>query len=242
MQAVLSAASHRATALAQKSTRDKAETRIETSTAYIPVPDAAGLVEHYVDLYPTDKWTEPDSYVKFSYTVDQCITTALTDGFTYLMDERDEDWLEKNNQDARGEGSSAQGASLASGTTTRSGALHRSAKSRGKEPEVLQPVLMSPDEFELVMGVFEKATHDKTPFLHLVSLSYSDCILIANGLDRLSIKAPLISPLSLITMTCTRTTSHLRCSLRSSARQISLPHQCSYEWLVHVTRTGATDV
>lgn len=36
-------------------------------------------------------------------------------------------------------------------------------------PDVAQPVVTSEDEFELVMGLFEKATHEKTEFLHLVS-------------------------------------------------------------------------
>lgn len=78
------------------------------------------------------------------------------------MDERDKEWLDKNNEEARGEGTSAQGAVL---STTRSG---RSAR-KGKEPvEGPQAVAMSEDEFELVMGLFEKVTHEKTPFLHHV--------------------------------------------------------------------------
>ena len=84
------------------------------------------------------------------------------------MDERDHEWLEKNNEAARGEGTSAQGSISTSGTSTRSGA-HRSAKSKGKEPDVSQAIAMSEDEFELLMGVFEKVTHEKTEFLHHVS-------------------------------------------------------------------------
>lgn len=84
------------------------------------------------------------------------------------MDERDVEWLEKNNQDARGEGTSSL-TSGPSGTTTRSGGLSRSAKSRGKDPETHQAVTMDENLFELVMGLFEKITHDNTPFLHVVS-------------------------------------------------------------------------
>ncbi|KAH8110509.1 enhancer of polycomb-like-domain-containing protein [Phellopilus nigrolimitatus] len=169
LQAVLSAAAHRATTLAQKQTRSAStennEKQTESSSAFIPVPDAAGIVDNVADLYPPDRWTEPTSYVKFSNTVDDCMSNALVDGFTYAMDERDAEWLDKNNQEARGEGTSSQASS--SGTTTRSGGLHRSAKSKGKEAEPLTPVPMSEDEFELVMGLFEKATHDNTPFLHV---------------------------------------------------------------------------
>ena len=80
------------------------------------------------------------------------------------MDERDKEWLDKNNEEARGEGTSAQGAISASGTRTSA----RSAKAKGKEPDVSQPVVITEDEFELVMGLFEKVTHEKTEFLHHV--------------------------------------------------------------------------
>ena len=83
------------------------------------------------------------------------------------MDERDKEWLDRNNEEARGEGTSAQGAVSGS---TRSG---RSSKAKGKDPEVSQPVVMSEDEFELVMAIFEKVTHEKTEFLHHVSAQHS---------------------------------------------------------------------
>ena len=43
-----------------------------------------------------------------------------------------------------------------------------SAKAKGKKPEPLQPVADPEDEFELVMGVFEKVTHEHTEFLYQV--------------------------------------------------------------------------
>lgn len=86
------------------------------------------------------------------------------------MDERDKEWLDRNNEEARGEGTSVQGAVSASGATTRS-CPQRSAKAKGKEPESAQAVAITEDEFELVMGIFEKITHDKTEFLHHVCLS-----------------------------------------------------------------------
>ena len=175
MQAVLSAASHRATTLLQKAVNgaiaQKEAKQSESTTAYIPVPDAAGVVENYEELYPSGRWIQPAGYVKFSNTVDECMPAALVDGFTYVMDDRDAEWLEKNNQEARGEGTSQQTAS--SGATTR-GNLHRSAKAKGKEAESSTPVAMTEDEFELVMGLFEKITHDNTPFLHVVrAVSFS---------------------------------------------------------------------
>jgi enhancer of polycomb-like protein len=77
--------------------------------------------------------------------------------------------LEKNNEEARGEGTSAQGA-LSAGGSTRTG---RSAKSKGKEPEAPQALVISEDEFELVMGLFEKITHEKTEYLHHVGSLYT---------------------------------------------------------------------
>ncbi|PPQ93891.1 hypothetical protein CVT25_007804 [Psilocybe cyanescens] len=130
--------------------------------AFIPTPDSTGVVDNYEELYPPNKWKDPATYVHTSQTVEEHITNGLANGFTYYMDERDKEWLDKNNEEARGEGTSAQGAVSASGTRTSA----RSAKAKGKEPESSLPVVISEDEFELVMGIFEKVTHEKTEYLH----------------------------------------------------------------------------
>ena len=182
---MLSAASHRASVVAQRAIaatngikKKAGEAPSKPTTAYIPTPDAAGIVENWEELYPTNRWVDPSSYVKFSYTVEETIPRSLNDGFTYVMDERDLEWLEKNNQEARGEGTSSQAAPV-SGTTTRSGSS-RTSKGKGKESEAPVPIHISEDDFELMMGLFEKLTHDKTPFLHVVSRSWvpqrRDCI------------------------------------------------------------------
>ena len=133
-------------------------------TAYIPTPDSTGIVENYDELYFPNRWKDPVSYVCTSQTAEESIVNGIAGGFTYYMDERDKVWLDKNNEEARGEGTSAQGAVSVSGTRTSA----RSAKAKGKEPESLLPVVISEDEFELVMGIFEKVTHDRTEFLHHV--------------------------------------------------------------------------
>ncbi|TFY53253.1 hypothetical protein EVG20_g10201, partial [Dentipellis fragilis] len=163
LQAVLSAASQRQHTALQRATRGADEKKAQD--AYIPIPDSTGMVDNYEEYYPAGRWKDPFSYVKTSETVEEAVKDGLAHGFTYFMDERDKEWLDKNNEEARGEGTSAQGALSSSGTTTRSG-QQRSAKSKGKEPDVRQPVAMSEDEFELVMGLFEKVTHQKTEFLH----------------------------------------------------------------------------
>ncbi|KAI0777776.1 enhancer of polycomb-like-domain-containing protein [Trametes elegans] len=157
LQAVLSAAASRH----QSARTTRAAEKESAPAAYIPTPDSTGVVQNYEELYPPGRWKDPHSYVKSSDTVEEATSFALADGFIYYMDERDKDWLDKNNEEARGEGTSAQGA--VSTTSTRSG---RSAKAKGKEPDVAQPVPISEDEFELVMAIFEKVTHEKTEFLH----------------------------------------------------------------------------
>ncbi|KIJ13620.1 hypothetical protein PAXINDRAFT_116937 [Paxillus involutus ATCC 200175] len=163
LQAVLSAASqrHQSVGRAVRGAPDKTQ----ASAAFIPTPDSTGLVDNYDELYPSDLWTQPDAYIRFSETVEESLFTGLIDSFTYYMDERDKDWLDRNDEEARGEGTSAQGAVSAPGTTTRSGP-QRSAKAKGKEPESAQAVAITEDEFELIMGIFENVTHDKTEFLH----------------------------------------------------------------------------
>ncbi|KAJ7186830.1 hypothetical protein C8R46DRAFT_1024816 [Mycena filopes] len=116
---------------------------LATKALFIPTPGTVGVVASYEQLYPQGKWTDPVTYVCTSSTVDEAISTALADDCTYYMDERDKEWLDKNNQQARGEGTSAQGA-----RTTRHG--------KDKEPEIGVPVSISEDEFELVMGLLEK--------------------------------------------------------------------------------------
>ena len=166
LQAVLSAATQRHQTGSQRLTRgaDKASA---PSAVFIPVPDSTGVVDDYQDLYPPNRWKDPVTYIRSSETADECCANALSNGFTYYVDERDSEWLDKNNEEARGEGTSAQGAISAAGTTTRSGPS-RSAKAKGKEPEVLPPTAISLDEFELVMGLFERVTHEKTEYLHHV--------------------------------------------------------------------------
>ena len=118
------------------------------------------------------RWKDPHSYVKSSDTVEESTSFALVNGFIYYMDERDKEWLDKNNEEARGEGTSIQGAVSVSGTRTSA----RSAKAKGKEPDVSQPVVISEDEFELVMGLYEKITSEKYEFLHHVGHIYPPCI------------------------------------------------------------------
>ena len=140
----------------------------EKAAAFIPTPDSTGLVDNWEELYPSNVWKDPATFNCTSITVEESVRDGLANGFSYFMDERDKEWLDKNNGEARGEGTSALGALSSSGAITRSGPSSRAAKLKGKEPDVPQPVVITDDEFELVMGLYEKVTHEKTEFLHHV--------------------------------------------------------------------------
>lgn len=162
MRQVLSEAAQRH---ANKVLQGTANNKAVVVSSYIPIPDSTGVVDNYERLYPVRQWQDPTTFVFSSETCEEAIRGGLANGFTYYMDERDKEWLDKNNEEARGEGTSAQGTIL-SPTGTRTSA--RSAKAKGKEPDVVQPVPITEDEFELTMGLFEKVTHEKTEFLHHV--------------------------------------------------------------------------
>lgn len=161
---MLSAAAASRHSAASRATRGAEKEKEKEVAAFIPTPDSTGVVVNYEEFYPSGRWTDPHEYLKTSDTTEEAVAFALTNGFIYFMDERDKEWLDKNNEEARGEGTSAQGA-LSGTTNTRSG---RSTKMKGKEPEISQPATLKEDEFELVMAIFEKVTHEKTEFLHHV--------------------------------------------------------------------------
>ncbi|KIY63417.1 hypothetical protein CYLTODRAFT_137134 [Cylindrobasidium torrendii FP15055 ss-10] len=131
----------------------------EAPQSYIPTPESA-VVEGYEKRHPQRKWRDPATYVTHSETVDEAWVCGLADGCTYFMDERDKAWLDKNNEDARGEGTSA-----AAGVSPHR-LSPRSAKTKGKEPEASPAVVMDENAFELAMGLFELATHREAEFLH----------------------------------------------------------------------------
>ncbi|KAJ7058050.1 hypothetical protein C8F01DRAFT_1149307 [Mycena amicta] len=117
-------------------------------TVFIPTPCALQKVENYDKLYPA-KWKDPISYLHSTQTVEEACANALFHhDYTYLMDEFDKQWLDKNNQEARGEGTSAS-------------AVRASRKTKDKEADTCGPVSITEDELELVMGLMEKIVDQK---------------------------------------------------------------------------------
>lgn len=139
-----------------------------TQQAFIPTPDSTGIVDNYDQLYPNTAWKDPKTYIFSSSTVDENVKWGLSGGFNYYMDERDKEWLDKHNESARGEGTSAQG-SVSSASNARTSP--RTSKGKGKEPENQDAGgVISEDLFEVVMGLFEKITTERTEYLHHVCL------------------------------------------------------------------------
>jgi enhancer of polycomb-like protein len=92
--------------------------------------------------------------------VEQSIEGFLLNGVSYDIDERGVVWLDKHNSPAKGEGMSS-----GAGSPDRSWA----AKMRGKDVATEQPSFVIPEnEFEFAMGLFQKITDEKCPYLHLV--------------------------------------------------------------------------
>ncbi|KAF9039427.1 hypothetical protein BDZ89DRAFT_1156893 [Hymenopellis radicata] len=131
-----------------------------TPAAYIPTPDSTGIVHNYPQLYPSNRYKDPATYVCSSRTVEESSNGGLAHGICYYMDEKDKEWVDRINEEARGEGTSAQAALSMPRTSG------RSTKAKGKEAESIPPITMSEDEFELVMGLFELITHEETEYLH----------------------------------------------------------------------------
>ena len=119
--------------------------------AFIPVPDATGLVDHYEDLYKPERWQDPATYIRTVtfQGIDEVCDNALVDQFTYYLDERDTDWLDRTNEFVRGEG----------------GTQSVPRQVEGQDPGSFYGLEISPDEFELVMGLYEKVTQEKAMYL-----------------------------------------------------------------------------
>lgn len=116
---------------------------------FIPTPDAKGVVANYEELYPPNTFDMSFTILRFSESVEECQKNGLATNRQYVLDERDAIWLEQWNREAKGEGTST------------------SSKDASEEKPV-----MSEDQFELVMGFFEKFASDHLPLLHAVCVHF----------------------------------------------------------------------
>ena len=140
-------------------------------TPCIPVPDSTGIIDNYEELYKPNRWQDPATYIRSSQGIDEYCDNALANQLTYYLDERDAEWLDRNNKFARGEGTSVQGA-LLEGRMIPSLYLSRGLKATERDTDPVQPLEISQDEFELVMGIYEKTTQEQAACLPNVCHGY----------------------------------------------------------------------
>ncbi|TKY85061.1 hypothetical protein EX895_006141 [Sporisorium graminicola] len=147
-------------------------TAAETAKAAysIPVPDAHGTLSNaeFSELYPSGVYSDPVTYIRWSDTVEDCIK-----GPSYNMDEDDQDWLETRNAKAQEDLATAI-RNTKSGPLAGTGGKGK-AKEKLREDAIEKLVsenqgsyrVLSEDQFEMIMTVFEQVTSEQVPFLHL---------------------------------------------------------------------------
>lgn len=119
---------------------------------HIPTPKSVEVLSQaqYNKEYPPGAYSDPVTYVRYSDTVE-----STTQGPPYCMDDDDKGWLDKHNERARKE---LQQAEKDSKTTENKALVKKDAA---------KYTLISEDEFETVMFVFEHATCERHPLLEL---------------------------------------------------------------------------
>ncbi|KAJ7865056.1 hypothetical protein B0H13DRAFT_1898810 [Mycena leptocephala] len=126
---------------------NETSTAMATSTVRIPIPGSVQLVANYTELYPSDGWLDPSTYVQSTETISEACSGALIDhDYTYYMDEADKKWLDDRNH----------------GCCVEEPIVHERRAG-------CTLVLISADEFELVMGLFEILTGPKLRSQHQLS-------------------------------------------------------------------------
>jgi enhancer of polycomb-like protein len=132
----------------------------------IPTPDASRQAKEADSFYSVQpKWIRPEQLIRSSETVEQL--SHGWGGLNYVMDERDEVWLNEFNSKEEG----TSGVKQEPNVNGAHGNNAKSAKSRGKEKdkEGTGALKISEDVFEYVMGMLELWTEKNVPMLHTVS-------------------------------------------------------------------------
>ncbi|UZJ57280.1 hypothetical protein CBS101457_006600 [Exobasidium rhododendri] len=133
---------------------------------HIPTPEAKAVLtqNEYSTLYPSGAYSDPVTYVRSSETVEQSCQ-----GPAYCMDEDDNDWLEERNKKAE----QAIAAALKNVKSPLS-SMKGKGKERTKEEMMANLAkddanlkVISCEEYEMIITVFEQVTAEKVPFAHL---------------------------------------------------------------------------
>lgn len=166
LQAALSSSQVAADALANAQANGNGAAPAPAKVSYhIPTPEAKAVLmqREYHDLYKLGAYSDPVTYIRTSKTVEESVR-----GPSYILDEDDNEWLEGRNKKA----------AEALATALRTARPPSSAKGKNKEKsrdelaaslarENVDLKVISQDEFEMVITVFEQVTSDKVPFAHL---------------------------------------------------------------------------
>ncbi|ANB11967.1 Epl1p [Sugiyamaella lignohabitans] len=110
----------------------------KVAQVYIPTPDASKKWSEFAKFYK-GKFTPPAVYIRTSATVED------TEGCPYSMDEEDDAFLQKMNEEAIAES--------------------KKASSTGSDSKASSPNICTPDEFEMICHKFESVVSEKQPFL-----------------------------------------------------------------------------
>lgn len=117
------------------------DTKTEAATVYIPTPDASKLWKDASKYYSDSLFVEPESYIKFSATVEDTL------GVEYNMDERDEEFFKK---------------------VLLKQYPKKPAKKNDKSPPNEEDTRLCTElEFETICDKLEKTIEEKQPFLSM---------------------------------------------------------------------------
>ncbi|WFD22610.1 Enhancer of polycomb-like protein 1 [Malassezia equina] len=122
---------------------------------HIPTPKSVEVLSQaqYNKEYPPGAYSDPVTYVRYSDTVE-----STTQGPPYCMDDDDKGWLDKHNERARKELQKAEKDSKTAENVQYKALVKKDAA---------KYTIISEDEFETVMFVFEHATCERHPLLEL---------------------------------------------------------------------------
>ncbi|WFD19015.1 Enhancer of polycomb-like protein 1 [Malassezia caprae] len=128
---------------------------VSKKSYHIPTPKSVEVLSQaqYNKEYPTGAYSDPVTYVRFSDTVE-----TTTQGPSYCMDDDDKGWLDKHNEKAREEAQRVEKDSKNSEQAQYKVLVKKDAA---------KYTIISEDEFETVMFVFERATCERHPLLEL---------------------------------------------------------------------------
>lgn len=124
-------------------------------TYHIPTPKSVEVLSQaqYNKEYPPGAYSDPVTYVRFSDTVE-----STTQGPPYCMDDDDKGWLDKYNEGVRKEMQQLKKDSKIG---------EQEQYETSMKEDAAKYTIITEDEFEMVMFVFERTTCERHPLLEL---------------------------------------------------------------------------